>query len=73
VHLATILQLTMTPFFLCAEFGGPILAPELTDEIRAKMTGSLNSSSFIQSISFVGFDLVGQGKYLHLTSSMPRE
>jgi hypothetical protein len=32
----------VTPFFLCAEFGGPVLAPELTDEKgRAKMTGSL--------------------------------
>jgi hypothetical protein len=32
----------MTPFFLSAEFGGPLLAPELTDEKdRAKMIGSL--------------------------------
>ena len=32
----------MTPFVLCAEFGGPLLAPELTDEKdRTKMTGSL--------------------------------
>jgi hypothetical protein len=32
----------MTPFFLCAEFGGPLLAPELTDEKdMTKMAGSL--------------------------------
>lgn len=32
----------MTPFFLCAEFGGPLLAKELTDEKgRTKMIGSL--------------------------------
>ena len=32
----------MTPFFLCAEFGGPLLAQELTDEKgRPKMIGSL--------------------------------
>jgi hypothetical protein len=32
----------MTPFFICAEFGGPLLAPELTDEKdKVKMTGSL--------------------------------
>jgi hypothetical protein len=42
VHLATVLWPTMTPFFLCAEFGGPVLAPELFDEKdRAKMIGSL--------------------------------
>jgi len=32
----------MTQFFLCAEFGGALLALELTDEKgRTKMTGSL--------------------------------
>lgn len=32
----------MTPFFICAEFGGPFLAPELTDEKdRTKIAGSL--------------------------------
>jgi hypothetical protein len=42
VHLATVLQPTMTPFSLSAEFGGPLLAPELIDEKdRAKMIGSL--------------------------------
>lgn len=32
----------MTPSFPCAEFGGPLLSPELTDEKgRTKMIGSL--------------------------------
>jgi hypothetical protein len=44
VHLATVtvLQPTMTLSFLCAEFGGALLAPEVTDEKgRNKMIGSL--------------------------------
>jgi uncharacterized protein YciI len=37
-----LLQPTRTPFFLCAEFGGPLLSPELTDEQgRTKIIGSL--------------------------------
>jgi hypothetical protein len=42
VHLTTVLQPRITSFFLCAEFGGPLLAPELTDEKdRTKIIGSL--------------------------------
>jgi uncharacterized protein len=40
--LAVVVPPTMTTFFFCAEFGGPLLAPELVDEKdRKKMTGSL--------------------------------
>jgi hypothetical protein len=42
VHLATVLRSTVTSYFSCAEFAGPLLAPELTDEKdRAKMIASL--------------------------------
>jgi hypothetical protein len=42
VHLVTVLRSTVTSSFSCAEFAGPLLAPELTDEKdRAKMIASL--------------------------------